>query len=54
MSCAIIENGTRTEQRVFQGKLNELSNMAEQAVSPALIVVGSVTQLHNKLDWFGK
>ncbi|TOM16987.1 uroporphyrinogen-III C-methyltransferase [Vibrio parahaemolyticus] len=54
MSCAIIENGTRPEQRVFQGKLNELSNMAEQAVSPALIVVGSVTQLHNKLAWFGK
>ncbi|NMS64887.1 uroporphyrin-III methyltransferase [Vibrio parahaemolyticus] len=54
MSCAIIENGTRPEQRVFQGKLNELSIMAEQAVSPALIVVGSVTQLHNKLDWFAK
>ncbi|KIP65538.1 uroporphyrinogen-III C-methyltransferase [Vibrio jasicida] len=54
MSCAIIENGTRPEQRVFQGKLNELSSMAEHAVSPALIVVGSVTQLHNKLDWFGK
>ncbi|MDW1912871.1 uroporphyrinogen-III C-methyltransferase, partial [Vibrio sp. 707] len=39
---------------VFQGKLNELSSIAEQAVSPALIVVGSVTQLHNKLAWFGK
>ena len=50
----IIENGTRPEQRVFQGKLNELSSKAEQAVSPALIVVGSVTQLHNKLDWFGR
>ncbi|GAJ76758.1 LOW QUALITY PROTEIN: uroporphyrinogen-III methyltransferase [Vibrio sp. JCM 18905] len=54
MSCAIIENGTRAEQRVFQGKLNELSEMAEKAISPALIVVGSVTQLHNKLDWFRK
>lgn len=54
MSCAIIENGTRPEQRVFQGKLNELSEMAEKAISPALIVVGSVTQLHNKLDWFRK
>ena len=50
----IIENGTRPEQRVFQGKLNELSSMEEQAVSPALIVVGSVTQLRNKLDWFGR
>lgn len=52
--CAIIENGTRPEQRVFQGKLCELSKMAEQAISPALIVVGSVTELHHKLDWFSK
>ncbi|AXB34499.1 uroporphyrin-III methyltransferase [Vibrio campbellii] len=50
----IIENGTCPEERVFQGKFNELSSETEQAVSPALIVVGSVTQLHNKLDWFGR
>ncbi|RAS65330.1 uroporphyrinogen-III C-methyltransferase [Vibrio diazotrophicus] len=54
ISCAIIENGTRPEQRVFQGQLNQLSQLAEQAQSPALIVVGSVTELHNKLDWFNK
>jgi len=52
MPCAIIENGTRREQRVFTGKLSELSALATQAVSPALIVVGSVTSLHNKLKWF--
>ncbi len=52
ISCAIIENGTRPEQCVFQGKLSELDQLAEQAQSPALIVVGSVTQLHNKLHWF--
>ncbi|MFS1412597.1 uroporphyrinogen-III C-methyltransferase [Vibrio sp. 10N.286.49.C2] len=50
--CAIIENGTRKEQRVFQGSLNTLPELANQAKSPALIVVGSVTQLHNKLKWF--
>ncbi len=54
ISCAIIENGTRPEQRVFHGQLNELSALAEQAQSPALIVVGSVTQLHSKLKWFGR
>ncbi len=54
LPCAIIENGTRPSQRVLQGKLGELSKMAAQAVSPALIVVGSVTQLHNKLEWFSK
>lgn len=52
MSCAIIENGTRREQRVFTGALKELPNMAKEAVSPALIVVGSVTSLHDKLKWF--
>ncbi|MDC5707354.1 uroporphyrinogen-III C-methyltransferase [Vibrio europaeus] len=52
MSCAIIENGTRREQRVFTGALEELPNMAKEAVSPALIVVGSVTSLHDKLKWF--
>ncbi|MCK6261704.1 uroporphyrinogen-III C-methyltransferase [Vibrio sp. ZSDE26] len=51
-SCAIIENGTRKEQKVFTGKLNELAELSKQAVSPALIVVGSVTDLHDKLKWF--
>ncbi|MGR5295651.1 uroporphyrinogen-III C-methyltransferase [Vibrio mediterranei] len=50
--CAVIENGTRKEQRVFQGPLNTLPIMASEAESPALIVVGSVTQLHDKLKWF--
>ncbi|KOO13446.1 uroporphyrin-III methyltransferase [Vibrio xuii] len=52
MSCAIIENGTRREQRVFTGNLSDLAGMAKEAVSPALIVVGSVTSLHDKLKWF--
>jgi uroporphyrin-III C-methyltransferase len=52
ISCAIIENGTRSEQRVFTGPLKHLPKLAEGAVSPALIVVGSVTSLHDKLKWF--
>lgn len=52
MPCAIIENGTRREQRVFRCPLNELAQVAQQAKSPALIVVGSVTTLHEKLNWF--
>lgn len=54
ISCAIIENGTRREQRVFTGELKDLATMAKQALSPALIVVGSVTSLHNKLKWFNE
>lgn len=52
ISCAIIENGTRSEQRVFTGPLKDLPKLAEGAVSPALIIVGSVTSLHDKLKWF--
>ncbi|EEX31252.1 MULTISPECIES: uroporphyrinogen-III C-methyltransferase [Vibrio] len=52
ISCAIIENGTRSEQRVFTGPLKDLPKLAEQAISPALIVVGSVTSLHDTLKWF--
>lgn len=51
-SCAIIENGTRREQRVLTGTLTQLPELATQAISPALIVVGSVTSLHDKLKWF--
>ncbi|EKA5635726.1 uroporphyrinogen-III C-methyltransferase [Vibrio navarrensis] len=52
MACAIIENGTRREQKVLRGALKDLPVLAQQAVSPALIVVGSVTALHEKLKWF--
>lgn len=52
MACAIIENGTRREQKVLRGTLQDLPALAQQAVSPALIVVGSVTALHEKLKWF--
>ncbi|MBA5760778.1 uroporphyrinogen-III C-methyltransferase [Vibrio sp. 404] len=52
MPCAIIENGTRREQKVYRGNLVDLPNLAKRAQSPALIVVGSVVSLHEKLDWF--
>lgn len=50
--CAIIERGTTPQQRVLTGTLSELDSMAEQAISPSLIIVGSVTRLHDKLAWF--
>lgn len=51
--CAIIEKGTTPQQRVLRGELAQLPELASQAQSPALIVVGSVTALHDKLAWFG-
>lgn len=51
-SIAIIERGTTPNQRVLTGSLSELPELASQAISPSLIVVGSVTSLHQKLNWF--
>ncbi|MFD2176472.1 siroheme synthase CysG [Veronia pacifica] len=49
---AIIENGTRSEQRVLKGTVHDLATLAEHASSPALIVVGEVVQLAESLNWF--
>ena len=53
---ALIENGSRPEQRVITGTL---ANLPEQAAafavrSPALLVVGEVAGLADKLHWFGE
>lgn len=50
-SCAIIQKGTTADQKVWQCDLKDLSNTAKLAQSPALIVVGEVTRLHQKLKW---
>ena len=49
---AIIERGTHANQRVLKGRLNQLSQMAQNAQSPSLIVVGEVVALADKLAWF--
>jgi len=53
---AILENGTRPEQRVITGTLAELATLVEQhqVQSPALLVIGEVVSLQSKLAWFGK
>jgi len=52
--AAVIENGTRAGQRVITGTLESLQDKAAQAdvISPALIIVGSVVSLREKLSWF--
>jgi uroporphyrin-III C-methyltransferase/precorrin-2 dehydrogenase/sirohydrochlorin ferrochelatase len=53
-SAAIVEQGTRAEQRVVTGTLADLAQKARQAgiQSPALLIVGEVTRLHATLQWF--
>jgi uroporphyrin-III C-methyltransferase/precorrin-2 dehydrogenase/sirohydrochlorin ferrochelatase len=52
---AIIENGTRKEQRVVRTHLENLAQQIEQhhIVSPALLIIGEVAALHEQLAWFG-
>ncbi|HEA14850.1 MAG TPA: uroporphyrinogen-III C-methyltransferase [Pseudoalteromonas prydzensis] len=53
---AIIENGTRKNQRVVTGKLGELADLIERhsIISPALLIIGEVASLHEQLHWFGE
>ncbi|WP_343529581.1 siroheme synthase CysG [Yokenella regensburgei] len=52
MPVAIVENGTAIKQRVVDGALTELAALATQMESPALIIVGRVVALRDKLNWF--
>lgn len=52
---ALIENGSRPEQRVVVGTLENLSQRALQheIKSPALLIIGEVAAFANSLHWFG-
>jgi uroporphyrin-III C-methyltransferase / precorrin-2 dehydrogenase / sirohydrochlorin ferrochelatase len=52
---AIIENGSRANQRVVLATLAELEEAGRAAAvqSPALVIVGEVAALAAKLHWFG-
>ena len=52
---ALVENGSRPQQRVVTGSLGRLAQTARQhqAQSPALLIVGEVAALADELHWFG-
>jgi uroporphyrin-III C-methyltransferase/precorrin-2 dehydrogenase/sirohydrochlorin ferrochelatase len=52
---ALVENGSRPEQRVITGTLDELPEVAaaHQVASPALLILGEVAALAHELHWFG-
>lgn len=52
--AAIVENGTLPHQRKLLCRLADLAETAAKAVSPAVIIVGQVCSLSEKLDWFGQ
>jgi uroporphyrinogen III methyltransferase/synthase len=53
---AIIESGSTTKQRTITGVLNNIVEISEEkkVVPPAVIVVGEVVSLREKLKWFEK
>ena len=54
MPAAVIENGTRGNQRKVVASVSDLAPQVRAAAlkSPALIIVGKVCTLSDKLDWF--
>jgi uroporphyrin-III C-methyltransferase/precorrin-2 dehydrogenase/sirohydrochlorin ferrochelatase len=52
---AIVENGSRHDQRVTLARLGDLDEVARRGdvQSPALVVVGEVASLAARLHWFG-
>ncbi len=52
---AIVENGSRKNQRVITGHLGNLAEVCARAQvqSPSLLLLGEVTQLAHELSWFG-
>jgi uroporphyrin-III C-methyltransferase/precorrin-2 dehydrogenase/sirohydrochlorin ferrochelatase len=52
--AAVVENGTRRQQRVVTATLETLTAAVEEAElqGPALIIVGSVVALRGQLSWF--
>ncbi|ACT05709.1 uroporphyrin-III C-methyltransferase [Dickeya chrysanthemi Ech1591] len=51
---AVIGRGTRQDQVVLTGTLAELESLAQQAPTPALLVIGEVVNLHQHIAWFGE
>ncbi|VFS49095.1 Siroheme synthase [Budvicia aquatica] len=51
---AVIGRGTRADQQVLTGTLLQLDDLAKRAPSPALLVIGEVAALHQRLSWFGE
>jgi len=52
----IIQWGTRPEQRVLEGELHNIAQLAKEEgfANPSIIIVGEVVKLREKLKWFEK
>lgn len=56
MPAAVIMNGTTPHQKVIKGTLSDIAEKSrnEGMHNPAIIVIGKVVNMSEKLDWFEK
>ncbi len=54
LPAAVIDNGTRANQQVVAGTLQTIADIvaAAEFKGPALVIIGSVVSLREKLQWF--
>ncbi|BFM49115.1 uroporphyrinogen-III C-methyltransferase [Marinomonas sp. THO17] len=56
MPVAVVEKGTSKVQRVFTSTISQVYQVAtdNEVKSPALLIIGEVVNLQDKLAWYGK
>jgi uroporphyrin-III C-methyltransferase len=56
MPVAIVEKGTSKDQRVFTSTMKDIHQVAidNEVKSPALLIIGEVVTLQEKLSWLGQ
>ena len=54
LPAAIVQQGTTPAQRVYTGTVSTLASLVDEKEirPPAMIIIGEVVRLHEKLDWF--
>ena len=50
--CAVISKGTTKEQEVVVGTLEDIVEKSKGLPTPAMIVIGEVVTLRDKIKWF--
>lgn len=51
---AVIQSGTMENQRVVVGEIENIAYLSKDLQSPAVIIVGEVVKLRDKIIWFEK
>ena len=49
---ALVHMGTATSQHTVTGTLQDITNKAKEIINPAMIIVGDVVNMREKISWF--